>query len=67
MVGHSSQQIQLEMHAGATILLPIVGINAVGWSWLAAQSLGSLGVGVMLLRRRSRSSATVEHTRMMVR
>jgi len=38
---------------GASLLLPSLGIDAVGWAWLAAQTLGSLSVGGMLLRRRA--------------
>jgi O-antigen/teichoic acid export membrane protein len=40
---------------GASVLLPSLGINGVGWAWLAAQTLGSIGVGIMLLVRRAPS------------
>src|SRR5438477_3291068 len=33
----------------AWVLLPVLGIAAAGWAWLAAQSLGSVAVGIHLL------------------
>lgn len=38
---------------GAALLLPRWGIDAVGWSWTGAQTVGALWVTVGVLRRRS--------------
>jgi O-antigen/teichoic acid export membrane protein len=40
--------------AGAAALLPVWGIEAVGWSWTTAQLVGCLWVAVVVLGRRSR-------------
>jgi O-antigen/teichoic acid export membrane protein len=52
--------LNISMAVGALIttwvLLPHVGIAAVGWAWLALQSLGTVYVGVALIRRRRRRS-----------
>jgi O-antigen/teichoic acid export membrane protein len=51
---HLRQAALLNMGMGsltlalAWVLLPVLGIAAAGWAWLAAQSLGSVAVGIHL-------------------